>query len=284
MLSDEIQRLTRAGILAQGANGFDRGQILDTLQYEHQRISAWDDQNIGSHILNGVNNPWDYPGPRLFIVLPSDLEAWVDSDPTTHQFRLYFLCDISELDYVQGAKSQYIHLLNHPRYNLRRVQEFFVGFGEYVLQVLRMVQRGHVDDKYVVPPLGTDEILWSLDSAITSSRLLGSIEVLVRKAIAYIEGMSRTKWNDPALTRSQNVAVKTFLDVKKEGGDNKEGDLHRYINDDQHVFWRCRAHLHRHGDHKPLAALKKFVWVRGGVINMQQATIKVGLRSKADAD
>ncbi|KAG0095824.1 hypothetical protein BGZ93_005411 [Podila epicladia] len=285
MLLNEIKRLTRAGILPRGSNGFDRRQILDTLQFDHQKISAWDDQNIGSHILNGVNNLWDYPGPRLFIVLPSDLEEWVDSDPTTHQFRLYFMCDISELDHIQDAKSQYVHFLNHPGYNLRRTQEFFVEFGEYVLQVLRMLQRGHVDDKYVVPPLGTDEILWSPDSAITSSRFFkGSIEVLVRKAIGYLEGLSRTKWNDPALARSQSVAVKAFLDVKHESGDNKEGDLHRYINDDQHVFWRCRAHLHRLGDHKPMAALKKFVWARGGAVNMQQATIEVSLRSKGDAD
>lgn len=194
------------------------------------------------------------------------------------------MCDISELNYVHGAKSLYIHLSNHTGYNLRQPREFFEAFGDYVLQVLRMVQHGHIDDNYVVPPLGTDEIMWSPDSAIISRLFKGSIEALVKKAIGYIEGVSRTKWNDPTLTRSQSAAVKTFLDVKKEDGDNKEGDLHRYINDDQHVSWRCQAHLHRHDNHKLLAALKKFVWVRGGVVNMQQATIKVGLRSKADAD
>lgn len=40
-----------------------------------------------------VNRKWSYATSSLFLVLLSDLDSWNDLDPSTYQFRLYFLCD-----------------------------------------------------------------------------------------------------------------------------------------------------------------------------------------------
>lgn len=35
----------------------------------------------------------EFATPRLLLVLPCDVDSWDDSDVTTLNFRLYFLCD-----------------------------------------------------------------------------------------------------------------------------------------------------------------------------------------------
>jgi hypothetical protein len=65
----------------------------------------------------------DFAAPRLFPVLPSDLDAWDDNDVTTHTFRLYFLCDFKyrkEYDHKSHSvlpqskiRPEHIHLSGH---------------------------------------------------------------------------------------------------------------------------------------------------------------------------
>ncbi|KAG0009465.1 hypothetical protein BGZ82_004006, partial [Podila clonocystis] len=86
---------------------------------------------------------------------------------------------------------------------------------------------------------------------------------------------------EPGLTRSQSAAIKAYLVV--QNGGNAEGDLHRYIDYQQHVSWRCQAHKHQYFRRKSLGYLQEFVSVKGGQVNMQQARLGIVLQSSAEA-
>lgn len=99
----------------------------------------------------GVGNPHDclaVNAPRLFLVLSTNLGSWYDLDPSTHSFRLYFLCDY---DYERGVahntRPQRIHIFDHPGYDLDQPPEFLQQFGHYALTILEAVMNGSNDDK-----------------------------------------------------------------------------------------------------------------------------------------
>lgn len=282
-LLEELGRLDRDGVKAR-VHGLDHDQIRNKLGVCEHHVSDWEFWNACWNSLCRVISRWDYATSRLFIVLPSDLNSWVDSDTSTHQFRLYFICENCKSDGDTGGLPQYVHLSNHPGYKLRRQQEFFQVYGDYVLRVLEMVGYGHSNEAYEIPSLDTFRILWHYDPHITGSRISkDSIELLIDKAIGYLQDLSLPEWKSrPWLTRSQSAAIKSYLDV--EEGDNAEGNLHRYINNGQHVYWKCRAHYHRYAKYDPVERLTEYVCSHGGQVNMQQATLNIDLGSAEMAE
>ncbi|KAG0028984.1 hypothetical protein BGZ82_008167 [Podila clonocystis] len=74
----------------------DREKKLANLSELEKQVPKWNYSNMCWNLLQFRENNWDSVTPALFIVLPSDLVSWDDSDPLTHQFRLYFLCDAWE--------------------------------------------------------------------------------------------------------------------------------------------------------------------------------------------
>ncbi|KFH74116.1 hypothetical protein MVEG_01329 [Podila verticillata NRRL 6337] len=282
-LLEELGRLDRDGVKAL-VHGLNHDQIRNKLGVCEHHVSDWEFWNACWNSLSRVVSRWDYATSRLFVVLPSDLDSWVDTDPSTHQFRLHFICENCKSDGNSGGLPQYVHLSNHPGYKFRRQQEFFQEYGDYVLRVLEMVEYGHSNVVYEIPSLDTFKILWQCDSGITGSRLCkDSIGPLIDKAIGYLQGLSPPEWKSrPWLTRSQSAAIKSYLDVQE--GDNAEGNLHRCINNGQHVYWKCRAHYHRYTKYDPVERLTKYVCSHGGQVNMQQATFSIDLGSAEMAD
>lgn len=223
-------------------------------------------------ILYEVENGWDYATSKLLIVLPSDLNSWVDSDPSTHHFRLYFLCDNK-----QG------HLFSHEGYGLRQPGEFFRAYGEYVLGLLKMIKQGYSDEQYKVPPLHTFKILEHKDPSFHGGDITkDNIEDLVDKAIAYLQLHSPlTRKSAVGLTRKQSIAIKAYLDLPED--DYAEGNLFRYIDSNQREYWRCPSHTILVANERFLERLRIFVRSHGGHIDMRKATLTVNLRSAADA-
>ncbi|KAG0007954.1 hypothetical protein BGZ82_004980, partial [Podila clonocystis] len=177
---------------------------------------------------------------------------------------------------------QHVHLSNHPGYELRRPQDFFQIYGDYVLRVLLMIKRGYSDNTYDIPPLDTYKILWKRDAHLGGNLTKNTIRNLIDKTIAHIQEISPPKWiMEPGLTRSQSAAIQAYLIVQNDG--NAEGDLHRYIDYQQHVSWRCQAHKHQYFRRKPLACLQEFVSAQGGQVNMQQARLGIALQSWTEA-
>ncbi|KAI9233874.1 MAG: hypothetical protein BYD32DRAFT_439709 [Podila humilis] len=86
----------------------DREKKLASLSELEKQVPKWNYSNMCWNLLQFRENNWDSVTSALFIVLPSDLVSWDDSDPLTHQFRLYFLCDFWErkTDPVKKGRSK----------------------------------------------------------------------------------------------------------------------------------------------------------------------------------
>lgn len=284
MLVKEVERMDQAGVKAQ-VNGKDRTQILEELGDLEKQVSDWDYRNTCHNTVSVTESGFYNATSIFFIVLPSSLDSWDDADPSSHQFRLYFLCENRpRKDDAAPRMPQHVHLSGHPGYRLKRPQEFFRTLGDYVLRILLMIKCGYSDHGYEIPHLETFNILWHCGPDAFGSHITkDTIGSLVNKAIAYLQELSPPKSKTQLwLSRAQSAAVKTFLDVQE--GDDAKGNLFRYTRDDLVVSWRCQAHTHQYIDKTSLAALREFVHGHGGHVDMQQGTLSVELTAIADAD
>ncbi|KAG0337558.1 hypothetical protein BG000_005271, partial [Podila horticola] len=280
----ELERLKSLGIKVEvdgmtedrlGAYLHELQQDIHLAQYRHSCLK----------LLDKIATAFHYPAPRLFLVLPVDLDSWNDSDPTTHSFRLYFLCDNRMEDSAPEdmPQIQHVHLSNHAGYSIKQSQEFFQVYGDYVLRILQMIKCGYSNDHYYIPPLDTFKILQGHDS-ITSGNRLSKVTItsLVSKAIAYLQRLSPPKWiKNTSLTEDQSATIKTYLDISSST--TATGNLQLYIRSGQLMCWTCEEHTLQRLDQGMLSGLKAFTQSRGGFVNMQQAILKVNLGSETEA-
>ncbi|KAG0339229.1 hypothetical protein BG000_002598, partial [Podila horticola] len=179
---------------------------------------------------------------------------------------------------------QHVHFSNHPGYVIKRQQEFFQTYGDYVLRILLMTKRGYFNEYYEIPPLDTRKILWGCDPDIIGSRISkGTIASLIDKAINYLQELSPPKWTTKLfLDCDQSAAIRTFLDVQDDH--NSEGNLYRHIDSIQHVSWRCQSHVHQYLNNESLERLEEFVQSQRGRVDMQQARLEVELGSSTEVE
>lgn len=288
LLVDKIQRLDGSDVQDPVYGKVKEGMLQELRDIESQ-VPEWEYQHTCYCMLYERSDSYDYATSIFFFVLPSDLGSWDDSDPPTHQFRLYFLCNNGTQKGGQEDLPQILHLSNHPGYNIKRPQQLLQDYGYHMLRVLIMVKRGlNVTSfggwRYELPPLETFEIFWDCDPRIVGSHLTkDNITPLVDKAIAHLQELSPPKWKvDLWLNPTQSAAVKAHLDV--QGGDNGESNLCRYHSHGQRVYWRCEAHAYQYIDYEYFQRLKEFVLSHAGHVDMQQITLKVELGSEAEAD
>ncbi|KAF9329473.1 hypothetical protein BG006_007459 [Podila minutissima] len=281
LLVQEIRGLDEFGFRAQFPRT-DRTSVLKRVQKLDEQVPEWDYRNICFNMFYGDHGKWDYATSKLFVVLPSDPDSLDDNNPSTHKFRLYFLCDNSMDALARRGMPQHVHLSNHPGYILKRPQEFFEKYGDYVLRLLQLVRLGYSDNAYDIPAIDTFNILWKFKAHAGINLDRDTIRSLVEKAISHIEKISPPKWiMEPGLTRIQSAAIKDFLDV--QCGDNAEGNLHRHIDSRQCVSWRCHRHKDQYFAQKPLEAFKAHVGRRRGHIDMQQARLRVELQTHRES-
>lgn len=249
-----------------------------------QKMPEWDHQNTCWNTLYAVDFTSNFTAPRLFIVLPTDLDFWNVSDLSTHRFRLYYLCDNWKPREVLGDLPQHVHLSDHPGYNVSRPQEFFQIYGDYVLRVLRMIKGGYSDNIYKIPPLNACNSLWNCDPNAFGNHLTEqTIGDLVDLTIAYLKRLNLPEWiSDYAIDRFQSAAVKSHLDVQV--GDTANGNLHRCVDPIHFTFWKCQEHAQQHLLSESLESLREFVYSHRGNIDMKQAILRVELSSTAEAD
>ncbi|KAG0085842.1 hypothetical protein BGZ92_008657 [Podila epicladia] len=281
LLLGDITRLDENQVKNQ-VGGWSREKIQDRFNKLEKKVPEWNHQNICFNMFHGVPTKWDYATSKLFIVLPVDGDSWDDRNPSTHHFRLYFLCDNRKDNPTLRSMPQHVHIANHPGYNLLRSQDFFDQYGDYVLRVLRMVKHGYSITSHEIPSMDSNKILWKCD-VIGNHVTKVNIAYLVDKAISYLEEHSPPEWTmEPGLTRNQSAGIKDFLEVQP--GEDTEGSLHRHIDSDQQVAWRCKPHQQQYFDKKPLMDLTTFVQDNEGHIDMQQTKVRAVLRSSAVAD
>lgn len=281
-LVKEIETLNKAGVRAL-VDGKDQGQMLQELHTLEHRVPELEYRNTCRDMLHEVDRKWSYATSPLFVVLPSDLDSWDDLDPSTHQFRLYFLCDTKREGGAFEGPPQPVHLSNHPGYDLHRPHDFFQIYGDYICRVLIMVKRGYISNSYNIPSLDSFDILQGDTDHVENGLSKDAIGPFVDKAIAYLHDLSLPACpSEIGLTRTQSAGIRAYLDVPD--GDNAEGNLYRYINSEQCVFWKCQEHVCQHFKQECWENLKEFVNSHGGHADLQQATLSIELRSAIEAD
>lgn len=282
LVLEEIQRLDRLGISLQ-VDGNDVYQLMDELGDLERRVSNWDYKDTGQRELFKVDNKWDIPTSRFFIILPADLDSWKDSDPSTHQFRVYFLCDNWMQDDDLKDMFHHVHLTEHQGYNINRQQEFIQEYGAYVLHVLQLITFDFAEHSYMTPRVKTFKFLWrnplnSNGSAFTKN----SIRRRVNKAITYLQEVCQHyRIVAPELTRDQRAAILSFLDI--QSAENTAGDLHRHVGFFQEVYWMCQEHKQYRRGSEYLPLLKEFVCGHGGYIDMHRESLRAELGSSIEA-
>lgn len=256
-------------------------QVCDEIREYQRQFPEWDYKNgCRDHLRWGASTV-----PCRFLVLPADLSLWKRSDPTTHRFRLYFLCDVRKDESAVNTISQHMHISDHPGYSLRRPREFFQVFGSYTLLMLNMARQGASHEASIVPPLDAFEILWSPDPKVTGHHLTkDTIRRLIVKSIDYLQKLRVPTCVDADWLSMKSVEIKDFL-VIPEGG-NPLGGLYRNSLPDNPScrFWTCYQHGHQWLHSGTLEALVKFVHICGGHIDIPRASLNVELRSRHQAE
>ncbi|KAF9426816.1 hypothetical protein BGZ94_005974 [Podila epigama] len=281
VLRADLKERVTLGFMAEH-NRTEMDRMLTEIERLEQQTDGWDYKNTCYNTVRQLNNDITSPAPSLFLVLPSDLGSWDDTNPDTHTFKCYFLCEARKRPWEENHSHEHLHLANHPGHTLLRRQEFFQKYGNHVWNVLRMVQYGYSDNEIEVPSLESGDILSGQDPG-TSTHCLSrdNIAGLVTKSITYLEqlGLPRNS-TQPRLSFNSVVGIKDHLDFEKDC--HGLGHLHQYTT--YHgTFWMCQQGLQVLLNRKSHVALEAFVAGHGGCIDMQRATLNVKLHSEAAA-
>ncbi|KAK3820190.1 MAG: hypothetical protein J3Q66DRAFT_399606 [Benniella sp.] len=184
LLLQEIHELRKQQQIQQQMlyeHGLIQQQMLDRQVLHGNHVQALTIQNYELH---------EYPIPRLFIVLPKDMN-YKDrfSHPLTKQFRLYFLCECGE--HTQGASQgslpNKIHLAKHEGYDLSQPNEFFKQYGSYVLAMLKFFKYGAMAAGVAVPILGHFKVVEGLEAI--QKNLTAALGPLVDQTIKHIQDL-----------------------------------------------------------------------------------------------
>ncbi|KAG0333729.1 hypothetical protein BG000_008930, partial [Podila horticola] len=198
MLMEEIEMLHTAGINTQ-ADGKGLKQMLEEVCALEQQVPQWTYQVTCGSMIYEASYQWDFSTSLFFIVLPSDLDSWDELNPSTHRFRLYYMCDNWDHANALDDMPQHMHLSNHPGYSLKRQKEFFHIYGDYVLRVLQMIKHGYSGGPQEIPPLDPLKFLWNCDPDIIGSHVTNEMPDLSSR------GPSLTFKNPPHPNGQQNL-------------------------------------------------------------------------------
>ncbi|KAI9241322.1 MAG: hypothetical protein BYD32DRAFT_448802 [Podila humilis] len=214
-------------------------------------IRELDNFNIWSRVMTTDYQYLEFAGPRLFLVLPKDLSQWNDRDPTTHQFRLFFLCDFDyhvgfpTVDSNQPSQKvpRHVHVCDHPGYDLDRPSEFFQQFGQISLAMLELIKFGFSGNHLFVPPLTSFSILQCCEGVRARHSLTDTnIGALVDKSISYLFPkvfLPTGKLTRISLSASETWCVRSFL--RSSHMDNGLGGLLRTVINKK-SRWLCHGH------------------------------------------
>ncbi|KAF9574760.1 hypothetical protein EC968_005546 [Mortierella alpina] len=283
--NDREAKATRERLMAMQRSMHEmQEEILTRLAAIHCRVQA---------VLVQTYELFEYPIPRLFIVLPVEPDLWDKLNPFTHRFRLYFLCECGDHSKpaTSSNKPHHIHLAKHHGYDLLRPTEFFERYGSHLLTMLDMVKYGITTAGIIVPTLATLGILDGVkevkDVFKFGKEAFGS---LLDEAIEYVknrvgfvdpsEGVS-AEGNHEVLEGATLRQLSSFLTHADE--DKTLGNLYRIVTDQGHVKWVCLDH-YREGYLLSLTRrCAEVVALNGGEFNKQLGKIKIALKTPRTA-
>ncbi|KAF9414308.1 hypothetical protein BGZ94_000435 [Podila epigama] len=277
----ELDDLEKAGALTSDHRS-RRDEMLDELTLLEEMVENHDYNSVCHHTFRQIEVDFATPVPRTIVVLPSDLVSWDESNPNTHSFRCYFLCEVGHYRWANGKLYEKYHLSDHPGYDLLRPQEFFQRYGDYALRVLRAVLRGFSDGDVMVPPLETFEILSGHSSGSSEKRLhKETLEQLVNKSIGYIEKLGLPQKERLGLLHMEICGIEEYMNTEHD--EEGLGDLFRCIRDDL-SSWVCKEHFQCVVKIDPIEEARQFIEDCGGKMDLHRGVIKVELSSESVAE
>ncbi|KAF9177643.1 hypothetical protein BGZ51_008505 [Haplosporangium sp. Z 767] len=241
---------------------------------------------------------FEYPIPRLFIVLPVEPDLLDRLNPVTQKFRLYFLCECGEHTKVFNDENttipHHIHLAKHEGYDLQRPKEFFQKYGRYMLTLLEMIKYGFTITSLAVPALVALSAPGAIDRFKVSLNSISQSDV--NKSIEYLQDLTN---NDPSGQNSaKDVESDSFsgqdalegadlrhLEAFIKGKDKYRtlGNLYRIVTQEGHVKWVCIDHYRSTYKEKEQQAFSNAVQVNNGSYEPQLGQVVVHLESKTRA-
>ncbi|KAF9195140.1 hypothetical protein BGZ51_004567 [Haplosporangium sp. Z 767] len=209
-------------------------------------------------ILTQTYELFEYPIPRLFIILPKEPELWDKLNPFTHKFRLYFLCECGEHTKkvsTSSKMSHHIHLAKHTGYDLLRPTEFFEKYGPYLLTMMEMIKFGVGVTGVVVPTLAQMRVLDGIEEIKNNLDFTEkTFAPLLDDSISYVKSRIGQDHPDVDLEGGDDLTTQEAL----EGADLRQlasylskadeartlGNLYRTVTEEGHVKWVCFDHYH----------------------------------------
>ncbi|KAG0246590.1 hypothetical protein BGX31_000568 [Mortierella sp. GBA43] len=260
-------------------------QLLNQLALIRNRMQALLTQTYELH---------EYLAPRLFIVLPKDVELrGAPTNLLAEHFRLYFLCECGTHTMPEGCRTQHeIHLANHEGYDLETPIKFFERFGAYLLAMMYMIKYGVVAEGLTLPTLANFMIPEEVNDGQKHNRnLRNNIEVLVDETISYLRGLKlNAHVGDElradqievdmirALDETKLMQLEPYLKVK--GQERVYGKLYRIVTQQGHVKWVCFDHFQINHRMTGVKQLRDIVQVNRGIYIEEKGQIEVEIKSR----
>ncbi|KAF9437528.1 hypothetical protein BGZ76_000402 [Entomortierella beljakovae] len=275
-------------------------QTMQELQQQASERLA-DIQDKVQEILVQNYDVYDYPIPRLFIILPSDRLKWDSVNIFENKFRLFFLCECGEHTRGnQGNKiSHHIHLPEHTGYDIENPAEFFKYFGNHVMTLLNMLKYGVAVDGY------TTQALIPTNPRLSSEGLhleqpedfINSLERGVERALEFLECMSiKGQLTPPPPKARTSVQLKPttgrmdISEMKRLGAylvieDSKQvlGDLHRVVTPNGYAKWICGDHYREMHSSQAMKELSEATRMNYGSFNEHFGRANVVLTTSSAA-
>jgi len=257
-------------------------QASDLLVLLQSRVQA---------LLTQTYELYEYPIPRLFIVLPQDSSSWNPLDLLSNKLRLYFLCECGEhTRSINSRTPHHIHLAKHEGYDIARPKEFFQQYGSYVLTVLQMLKFGISVAGVAIPvvPLLARE---DATDETNLKMLVVNLQSRMDQAIGYIEKVSaECKVADRPAVQLRNEALEgadvrqleTFL--KNKDKNRVLGNLYRTVTSEGHVKWVCFDHYRESNQGKEAKALRDVTESLKGSFDESIGRVEVRLLSRLQAE
>ncbi|KAG0319105.1 hypothetical protein BG000_003971, partial [Podila horticola] len=232
---------------------------------------------------------FEYQVPRLFIVLPDNLDLWTDMwNPVTDRFRLYFLCECGEHTKVppNSTVSNHIHMALHEGYPIVRPTEFFQQYGPYLMTVMEMVRFGTKIAGSIVPALttlGITEGIEQIQKGVNFTK--EKFTPLLEKSIQFTQSKLSSSFGS---SKGENIAEEQEAlqgaDLRQlasflEGADASKAlaNLYRTVTDDGHVKWVCFEHFNVNYNMLASESLIKVVDKLNGTADKLKGYIEVSL-------
>ncbi|KAF9583239.1 hypothetical protein BGW38_009949 [Lunasporangiospora selenospora] len=238
---------------------------------------------------------FEYPIPRLFIILPKEIRLADRFNPFTVAFQLHFLCECGAHTMANAPKSLHkIHIAKHDGYDVEKPNEFLEKYGRYILTVLKMIKFAAVATAVVAPAIAMANISEQLELA--STKIKGHKDKLasyVDDAIKFLQPkMKSTGPSDEFDDKSdyshieplEGADLRQLLKfISKYDPDRTLGNLYRVVTSEGHVKWVCLDHYRENYKESTRKRLGEIVESNAGEYNENEGKIVIKLVSRSAA-